>query len=90
MTDASGAQLVKLSGFDMPKLGVLNINAIHAGLHYGSFVTYLRLKNIVPPTSEPGSGRRRFSVQERGTPDGRRRPQYFNGKCNYKSVGRAI
>lgn len=39
MTDASGAQLVKLSGFDMPKLGVLNINAIYAGLHYGSFVT---------------------------------------------------
>lgn len=54
MTDASATQMVKLSGFDMPKLGVLNINAIHAGLHYGNFVTYLRLKNIVPPTSEPG------------------------------------
>ena len=54
MNDASGVQMVKLSGFEMPKLGVLTINEIHAGLHYGNFVTYLRLKNIVPPTSEPG------------------------------------
>jgi len=53
-TDASAVQMVKLSGFDMPRLGVLNINAIHAGLHYGNFVTYLRLKDIVPPTSEAG------------------------------------
>jgi len=22
--------------------------------HYGNLVTYMRLKNIVPPTSEPG------------------------------------
>jgi uncharacterized damage-inducible protein DinB len=54
MTDATATQTVRLSGYDMPKLGVLNINQIHAGLHYGNFVTYLRLKNIVPPTSEPG------------------------------------
>ncbi len=52
-TDASTGQMVKLSGFDMPRLGVLNINAIHAGLHYGNFVTYLRLNDIVSPTSEP-------------------------------------
>ena len=54
MTDASGVQTVKFAGFEMPKLGVLTINQIHAGLHYGNFITYLRLKNIVPPTSEPG------------------------------------
>ena len=54
MTDAAAVQMVKLSGYEMPKLGVLTINEIHAGLHYGNFVTYLRLKNIVPPTSEPG------------------------------------
>jgi hypothetical protein len=53
-TDASAVQIVGLSGFDMPRLGVLSINAIHTGLHYGNFVTYLRLKDIVPPTSEPG------------------------------------
>src|SRR5215813_4091264 len=53
MTDASGAQMVKLFGSDMPKLGVLNINNMHNMEHYGNLVTYLRLKNIVPPTSEP-------------------------------------
>jgi uncharacterized damage-inducible protein DinB len=52
MTDASGAQTVKLFGTDMPKLGVLNINNMHDMEHYGNLVTYMRLKNIVPPTSE--------------------------------------
>jgi hypothetical protein len=52
MTDASGAQMVKLFGADMPKLGVLNINNMHDMEHYGNLVTYMRLKNIVPPTSE--------------------------------------
>jgi uncharacterized damage-inducible protein DinB len=52
MTDASGAQMVKLFGADMPKLGVLNINNMHDMEHYGNLVTYMRLKNIVPPTTE--------------------------------------
>jgi uncharacterized damage-inducible protein DinB len=52
MTDASGAQLVKLFGGDTPKLGVLNVNNIHDMEHYGNLVTYMRMKNIVPPTSE--------------------------------------
>src|SRR5437899_8162074 len=52
MTDASGAQMVKMIGMDMPKLGVLNFNNMHAMEHYGNLVTYMRLKNIVPPTSE--------------------------------------
>jgi len=53
MTDASGAKMVKLMGLDMPKLGVLTNNLAHASEHYGNLVTYMRLKNIVPPTSEP-------------------------------------
>jgi uncharacterized damage-inducible protein DinB len=52
MTDASGAQMVKMFGMDMPKFGVLNINNAHDMEHYGNLVTYMRLKNIVPPTSE--------------------------------------
>jgi len=52
MTDASGIQTVKLFGMDMPKFGVLNINNAHDMEHYGNLVTYMRLKNIVPPTSE--------------------------------------
>ncbi len=54
MTDASATQMVKLFGGDTPKLGVLTVNNMHAVEHYGNLVTYMRLKNIVPPTSEPG------------------------------------
>lgn len=53
MTDTTGLQTVKLFGMDMPKFGVLNINNAHDMEHYGNLVTYMRLKNIVPPTSEP-------------------------------------
>jgi uncharacterized damage-inducible protein DinB len=53
MTDASGAQIVKLFGGDTPKLDVLTVNNMHNMEHYGNLVTYMRLKNIVPPTSEP-------------------------------------
>lgn len=54
MTDASATQMVKLFEGDTPKLGVLNVNNMHNLEHYGNLVTYMRLKNIVPPTSEPG------------------------------------
>ncbi len=53
MTDASGAQTVKFFGQDMPKLGVLTVNNMHNMEHYGNLVTYMRMKNIVPPSSEP-------------------------------------
>ena len=52
LTDASGSQMVKLFDSDMPKLGVLNVNNMHDMEHYGNLVTYMRLKNIIPPTSE--------------------------------------
>ena len=54
MTDASGAEMVKVMGSDTPKLGALNVNIVHMVEHYGNLVTYLRMKNIVPPSSEPG------------------------------------
>jgi uncharacterized damage-inducible protein DinB len=53
MTDASATQLVKLFDNDTPKLDVMTVNIIHSMEHYGNLVTYMRLKNIVPPTSEP-------------------------------------
>lgn len=52
MTDAAGAQTVKLFGNDTPKLDVLTVNNMHLMEHYGNLVTYMRLKNVVPPTSE--------------------------------------
>ena len=58
MSDASAAQLVKLDGRDFPRLGVLDVNDLHNSEHYGNLITYMRMKNIVPPSSEPG-----FNVQ---------------------------
>ncbi len=55
MTDASATQMVKLFGSDAPKLGVLTVNNMHNMEHYGNLVTYMRMKNIVPPSSEPAS-----------------------------------
>jgi uncharacterized damage-inducible protein DinB len=52
MTDAAGGQMVKFFGNDMPKLGVLSFNNMHNFEHYGNIVTYLRMKNLVPPSSQ--------------------------------------
>jgi hypothetical protein len=52
MTDGSGTQMVKLFGGDTPKLDVLVVNNLHNMEHYGKLVTYMRVKNIVPLTSE--------------------------------------
>jgi uncharacterized damage-inducible protein DinB len=54
MTDAAATQTVKFFGMDVPKFAVLNINIGHNMEHYGNLVTYMRIKGIVPPTSEQG------------------------------------
>jgi uncharacterized damage-inducible protein DinB len=58
MTDAKGSQMVKLFNFDMAKLTLFSLNTAHTDEHYGNMVTYLRLKGIVPPTSENPPGQR--------------------------------
>jgi uncharacterized damage-inducible protein DinB len=55
MTDASATQTVTLFGGPTPKIGVLEVNLLHSMEHYGNLVTYMRMKNIIPPTSEPGA-----------------------------------
>jgi len=52
MKDANATQIVKFFGNDVPKFAVLNINIGHNMEHYGNLVTYMRIKGIVPPTSE--------------------------------------
>jgi uncharacterized damage-inducible protein DinB len=52
MTDASATQMIKLFGNDAPRLSALTVNNMHDLEHYGNLVTYMRLKNIVPPSSE--------------------------------------
>ena len=51
-TDAKGSEMIKLFGFNLAKLSVFSLNTAHTDEHYGNMVTYLRLKGIVPPTSE--------------------------------------
>jgi uncharacterized damage-inducible protein DinB len=52
MTDAKATQTVKFFGTDVPKFAVLSVNIGHNMEHYGNLVTYMRIKGIVPPTSE--------------------------------------
>jgi uncharacterized damage-inducible protein DinB len=53
LDDSSASAPVKFMGSDSPRLGVLNVNSIHTIEHYGNLVTYMRMKGLVPPTSEP-------------------------------------
>jgi uncharacterized damage-inducible protein DinB len=52
MTDAKGSQMTKLMNFDFARLTVLSGNFAHVYEHYGNMATYMRVRGIVPPTSE--------------------------------------
>lgn len=64
MTDAAGTPIVKFDAggegsrvpIQMPRLTVLAFHTGHAFEHYGNIVTYMRLKGVVPPSSEPPFG----------------------------------
>jgi len=55
MTDARANEVIK---FFLPgthtRLGVLAFNAAHDFEHYGNIVTYMRMKGLVPPSSQRG------------------------------------
>ena len=52
LTDAHAADMIKVFGRDSTKLGALTFNSAHTMEHYGNMVTYMRMKNLVPPSSE--------------------------------------
>jgi uncharacterized damage-inducible protein DinB len=52
MTDATAVQTIKLFGNDAPRLSALTVNNMHDLEHYGNLATYMRMKSIVPPSSE--------------------------------------
>ena len=52
MTDAVAAERVKWARWEMSKLGLLNWNISHDNEMYGIIGAFLRLKGIVPPSSE--------------------------------------
>jgi hypothetical protein len=58
LTDASGAEVVDVTQENgrqtrSLRMGLLTLNYGHNNEIYGSMVVYLRIKNIVPPASEP-------------------------------------
>jgi uncharacterized damage-inducible protein DinB len=56
MSESDAAGTAKLFGRDMTRAGVLAFNTAHDFEHYGNVVTYMRMKGVVPPSSEPRSG----------------------------------
>lgn len=52
LTDASGQTMVKTGRGDRTRLGMLAFNTAHSNEEYGYMAVYLRLKGIVPPSSE--------------------------------------
>lgn len=51
-SDAAAAAAATLFGMSTTRLGALGLNAVHNGEHYGNIVTYLRIKGMVPPSSQ--------------------------------------
>ena len=64
VTDAGGIPIVKFDAggegsrvpIQMPRFTVMAFHTAHAFEHYGNIVTYMRIKGVVPPSSEPPFG----------------------------------
>jgi uncharacterized damage-inducible protein DinB len=52
MTDAKLADVIENGGSKHTKSALLWHNIVHDTLHYGNLVTYLRIKGLVPPSTE--------------------------------------
>jgi uncharacterized damage-inducible protein DinB len=51
MNDASAVEMVPFFNRQVTRVGAMDFNVVHTMEHYGNLVTYMRLKDIVPPTS---------------------------------------
>ncbi len=51
LTDAGATQMIKMFGRDRSKYGALNFNVQHDNEMYGTIAVYMRLKNLVPPST---------------------------------------
>lgn len=52
LTDASAGEMLPFFGQKLARVSILDFNTAHDYEHYGNLVTYMRLKGIVPPSSE--------------------------------------
>src|SRR5262245_58734907 len=53
LSDAKAAETVNFFGMNITRLGAMDFNVAHNMEHYGNLVTYMRMNNIVPPSSTP-------------------------------------
>lgn len=56
-TDEKVGAATTLFGQSHPRIYSLIVNATHNGEHYGNLVVYLRINDMVPPSSQPPPGR---------------------------------
>lgn len=52
LDDAAGSEMRNLFGREMAASGILAFNSAHNYEHYGNLVTYMRINEIVPPSSQ--------------------------------------
>ena len=56
MSDADLSVAMQLFGRDTTRFGLVGLMVGHNWEHYGNLVTYMRIKGLVPPSSEPRPG----------------------------------
>jgi uncharacterized damage-inducible protein DinB len=54
MPESKAMEQTTFFGREGSRLWVLNFNVTHVAEHYGNLVTYMRLKGMVPPSSQRG------------------------------------
>jgi len=52
LTDTTAIQMIKVGQSQHTKLRMLWGNTVHGTSHFGNLVTYLRIKGLVPPSTE--------------------------------------
>ena len=55
--DTAVGAMTRLFGEDRTRFAALVRNTVHDGEHYGNIVTYMRIKGMVPPSSQPAPTR---------------------------------
>ena len=52
LTDANAGEMLKFRNADRSRIGILTFNLIHDNEEYGYLAVYMRVKGVVPPSSE--------------------------------------
>ena len=54
--DAMAGEMIQFMGSEQSRFYPLTFNIVHDNEHYGNIVTYMRMKGLVPPSSQVGGG----------------------------------